>query len=124
MVVGALHEPFQTIHMGVTAENIAAKWEISRDQQNALAIESQNRAQRATEAGSFKGQIMPIMLRRKKGDVAYALEPRWRDWTLQSQRRECFSAGARHGCVDTLGRYDLRPLLRVLITRGDIPGVD
>ena len=54
MVVGALHDPFHTIHMGVTAENIAAKWGITREDQDALAVESHNRAQRATEAGYFK----------------------------------------------------------------------
>lgn len=74
MVVGALHDPFQTIHMGVTAENIAAKWGITREQQDALAVESHNRAQRATEAGYFKSQIMPIMLKNKKGDLAYTAD--------------------------------------------------
>ncbi len=59
MVVGALHDPFQTIHMGVTAENIAAKWGISREDQDKLAVESHNRAQRATEAGYFTSQITP-----------------------------------------------------------------
>ena len=42
MVVGALHDPFQNIHMGVTAENIAAKWGISREEQDAIAVESHN----------------------------------------------------------------------------------
>ena len=78
MVVGALHDPFQNIHMGVTAENIAAKWGISREQQDALAVESHNRAQRATEAGYFKDQIMPVILKSKKGDVAYALDEHFR----------------------------------------------
>jgi acetyl-CoA C-acetyltransferase len=45
MVVGALHDPFQNIHMGVTAENIAAKWGITREEQDAIAVESHNRAQ-------------------------------------------------------------------------------
>ena len=50
MVVGALHDPFHTIHMGVTAENVAAKFGITREMQDAAAVESHNRAQRATEA--------------------------------------------------------------------------
>ena len=78
MVVGALHDPFQNIHMGVTAENIAAKWGITREEQDAIAVESHNRAQRATEAGYFKDQIVPIMLKSKKGDVAYALDEHFR----------------------------------------------
>jgi acetyl-CoA C-acetyltransferase len=78
MVVGALHDPFHAIHMGVTAENIAAKWGISREEQDAIAVESHNRAQRATEAGYFTSQIMPVMLKSKKGDVAYATDEHFR----------------------------------------------
>ncbi len=78
MMIGALHDPFHTIHMGVTAENIAAKWGITREQQDQLALESHNRAQRATEAGYFKSQIMPVMLKSKKGDVAYEVDEHFR----------------------------------------------
>ncbi len=78
MMVGALHDPFHNVHMGVTAENIAAKWGISREDQDALAVESHNRAQRATEAGYFKEQILPVMLKSKKGDVAYAVDEHFR----------------------------------------------
>ena len=78
MMIGALHDPFQNIHMGVTAENIAAKWGISREEQDALAVESHNRAQRATEAGYFKEQIMPVMLKSKKGDTPYLTDEHFR----------------------------------------------
>ena len=78
MMTGALHDPFHAIHMGVTAENIAAKWGISREDQDKLAVESHNRAQRATEAGHFKDQIVPVMLKSKKGDVAYATDEHFR----------------------------------------------
>jgi acetyl-CoA C-acetyltransferase len=78
MMIGALHDPFQNIHMGVTAENIAAKWGISREEQDAIAVESHNRAQRATEAGYFKEQILPVMLKSKKGDVAYMVDEHFR----------------------------------------------
>ena len=78
MMIGALHDPFQNIHMGVTAENIAAKWGISREEQDALAVESHNRAQRATEAGYFKDQIMPVMLKSKKGDTPYLTDEHFR----------------------------------------------
>ena len=78
MMIGALHDPFHTIHMGVTAENIAAKWGISREEQDALAVQSHNRAQHATEAGYFKEQIMPVLLKSKKGDVAYATDEHFR----------------------------------------------
>jgi acetyl-CoA C-acetyltransferase len=78
MMMGALHDPFHTIHMGVTAENIAAKWGISREAQDALAVESHNRAQKATEAGYFKTQITPVMLKSKKGEVAYDTDEHFR----------------------------------------------
>ncbi|MBK7004272.1 MAG: acetyl-CoA C-acyltransferase family protein [Burkholderiales bacterium] len=78
MMIGALHDPFHNIHMGVTAENIAAKWGISREDQDALAVESHQRAQRATEAGYFKGQITPVMLKSKKGEVAYDTDEHFR----------------------------------------------
>ncbi len=78
MVVGALHDPFHTIHMGVTAENVAAKYGITREMQDALAVESHNRAQRATEAGLFKEQIVPVTLKSKKGDVTWATDEHFR----------------------------------------------
>jgi acetyl-CoA C-acetyltransferase len=78
MVLGALHDPFHTIHMGVTAENVATKYGITREMQDALAVESHNRAQRASEAGFFKEQILPIILKSKKGDIAYATDEHFR----------------------------------------------
>jgi acetyl-CoA C-acetyltransferase len=78
MMVGALHDPFQTIHMGVTAENIAKKWGITRDEQDALALESHLRAERATAQGRFTDQIVPMMLKTRKGDVAYATDEHFR----------------------------------------------
>jgi acetyl-CoA C-acetyltransferase len=78
MVVGALHDPFHTIHMGVTAENIAAKWGITREDQDRLAVESHNRAERAVAAGYFKSQILPILLKSRKGDVSYETDEHFR----------------------------------------------
>jgi acetyl-CoA C-acetyltransferase len=78
MMVGALQDPFHAIHMGVTAENIAAKWGISRDDQDALAVQSHNRAQHAIEAGYFKDQIVPVMLKTRKGETAYDTDEHFR----------------------------------------------
>jgi acetyl-CoA C-acetyltransferase len=78
MMVGALHDPFHNIHMGVTAENVAAQYGITREMQDALALESHNRAERATLEGRFKDQIMPVMLKSRKGDVAYATDEHFR----------------------------------------------
>ncbi len=71
MTVGALTDPFDTIHMGVTAENVAAKYGITREQQDALALESQRRAARAIAEGRFKEQIVPVELKTKKGPVLF-----------------------------------------------------
>ena len=78
MMVGALHDPFHNIHMGVTAENVAAKYGITREMQDALAVESHNRAEKATAAGYFKDQIVPVTLKSKKGDVAWATDEHFR----------------------------------------------
>ena len=78
MMVGALHDPFHAIHMGVTAENIAQKWGITREQQDALAVESHNRAERATTSGRFKEQILPIMVKGRKGEVAFEADEHFR----------------------------------------------
>ena len=71
MMVGALTDPFDTIHMGVTAENVAAKCGLDRNVQDAFAVESHKRAAAATAAGHFKSQILPIELKSKKGSVMF-----------------------------------------------------
>ncbi|WP_042269556.1 beta-ketothiolase BktB [Paraburkholderia heleia] len=71
MMTGALHDPFQTIHMGVTAENVAKKFGIAREAQDALALESHRRAERAIAEGRFKDQILPIPIKSKKGEVRF-----------------------------------------------------
>jgi acetyl-CoA C-acetyltransferase len=71
MMVGALTDPFDTVHMGITAENVAAKWGISRTMQDELAVESNRRAANAIAKGWFKDQILPIELKSKKGPVMF-----------------------------------------------------
>ena len=78
MLIGALHDPFHNIHMGMTAENVAARYGISREQQDRLAVESHNRAERATRNGWFKGQIVPVMVRGKGGDIAFEHDEHYR----------------------------------------------
>jgi acetyl-CoA C-acetyltransferase len=70
-VVGALNDPFDDCHMGVTAENVAEKWGISREDQDALAVESHKRAARALQNGYFKSQILPIEVRVKGGMIPF-----------------------------------------------------
>ena len=71
MMVGALTDPFDTIHMGVTAENVANKCGITRADQDAFAVESHKRAANAIAKGYFKDQILPIELKSKKGPVQF-----------------------------------------------------
>ncbi len=71
MMLGALHDPFENIHMGVTAENVAAKWGITREDQDELAVISHQRAAAAIAAGYFKDQILPIEMTTRKGTVVF-----------------------------------------------------
>ncbi|MDH4189754.1 MAG: acetyl-CoA C-acyltransferase family protein [Betaproteobacteria bacterium] len=71
-MVGALHDPFGHGHMGITAENIAAKYGFTRAQQDAFALESHLRAARAIEQGYFKSQIVPVELKTRKGVETFA----------------------------------------------------
>jgi acetyl-CoA C-acetyltransferase len=71
MMVGALTDPFDTIHMGVTAENVAAKCSLNREQQDTFAVESHRRAALAQSKGYFKNQILPIEIKSRKGPVMF-----------------------------------------------------
>ena len=70
-MVAALTDPFGVGHMGITAENLSAKWTITREEQDALAVESQRRAAAAIAEGRFKSQIVPIVKQTKKGDLVF-----------------------------------------------------
>ena len=71
MMLGALHDPFHGVHMGVTAENVAQRHGISREQQDALAVESHRRAAHAIEAGYFKEQIVPVTRKSRHGETVF-----------------------------------------------------
>jgi acetyl-CoA C-acetyltransferase len=73
-MTAALHDPFGHGHMGITAENIAAKYGFTREAQDAFALESHRRAGRALEAGHFKSQIVPIEVKSKKGPVVFDID--------------------------------------------------
>ena len=70
-MVAVLTDPFGVGHMGITAENLATKHGITREEQDAFAVESQKRAAAAIAAGRFKSQIVPITLKTRKGDVVF-----------------------------------------------------
>ena len=78
MMIGALQDPFHKIHMGVTAENVAAKYGITRDDQDKLAVESHRRAAQATSEGRFKSQIVAVEVKGKKGTVSFDTDEHFR----------------------------------------------
>jgi acetyl-CoA C-acetyltransferase len=74
MMVGALSDPFDDVHMGVTAENVAKKHNISRVDQDTLAVESHNRAANAIDQGYFKAQIVPVEITVKRAQVPFEVD--------------------------------------------------
>ena len=69
MLRDGLIDTFQNYHMGITAENIAEKWQITRDEQDKFAVGSQNKAEEAVKSGRFKDEITPVTIKSRKGDV-------------------------------------------------------
>ena len=69
MIKDGLWDAFNNYHMGTTAENVAEKWQISREQQDAFAVSSQNKAEAAQKAGRFADEITPFVVKTRKGDI-------------------------------------------------------
>jgi len=82
-MLGILHDPFHGIHMGITAENIAERNSISRQTQDALAFEDQQRAARAIAQGYFNSQIAAVEVRSRKGSVLFSQDEHPRATTLE-----------------------------------------
>ncbi len=133
MMLGALNCPFGTGHMGVTAENVAAEHDISRGAQDAFALESQNRAAAAIEAGYFDEQIVPVEVRVKRDMVPFARDEHPKATTLEAlgglktvfQKDGTVTAGNASGINDGAGavvlargeaaeKAGLKPRARVL----------
>lgn len=74
MIRDGLWDAFNGYHMGVTAENVANKWQISRDMQDAFAVASQNKAEAAQKAGKFVDEIVPFVIKTRKGDVTVSAD--------------------------------------------------
>ncbi|MEN9774776.1 MAG: hypothetical protein RL322_1846 [Pseudomonadota bacterium] len=88
MMVGALHDPFQRIHMGVTAENVARQCQISREDQDRLAVESHQRAANALRQGYFRDQILGVELKSRKGTTVFDTDEHVRhDATLEDMAK-------------------------------------
>jgi acetyl-CoA C-acetyltransferase len=98
-MVGALHDPFGHGHMGVTAENIAAKYGFTREQQDQFSVESHRRAANALDKGWFKSQIVPVELKTKKGVEHYALDEHVRPGAKPEDLAKLKAAFKKEGTV-------------------------
>lgn len=133
-MLGALHDPFAGIHMGITAENIAEQLGITRQDQDALALVSQQRAARAIAEGRFDGQIVPIEIQTRKGVVTFAVDEHVRGDVSAEQLASMKPAFKKDGSVtagnasglndgaaalvlataDTVRGHNLKPLARLV----------
>jgi acetyl-CoA C-acetyltransferase len=146
MIVDGLWDVYNQYHMGTTAENVAKKYEISRAEQDAFAVASQNKAEAAQKAGRFKDEIVPVMIPQRKGDpVAFAhdefpkagttlesvagLRPAFaKDGTVTAANASGLNDGAAAVLVMTAARaasLDLRPLatIRAYASSGVDPAI-
>jgi acetyl-CoA C-acetyltransferase len=99
MMIGALSDPFGVGHMGVTAENVAAEHQVTREQQDAFAVESQRRATLAIGEGRFKSQILPIEVRVKRDMVPFATDEHVKSATTMESLAKLRPAFQKDGTV-------------------------
>ena len=107
-MLGILHDPWEKMHMGITAENVAARYNISREQQDELAFTSQKRAAAAIASGHFKEQIVPVEVQTRKGVVVFDTDEHVRGDTT----------------LETLGK--MKPAFKTdgLVTAGNASGIN
>ncbi len=87
-LIGGLQDPFDSCHMGITGENVAKRWKISREDQDALAVESHKRAASAIAEGCFKEQILPLEIKQRKKTFIFDTDEHVRsDVTLEDMTR-------------------------------------
>jgi acetyl-CoA C-acetyltransferase len=135
MVNDGLWDVFNNCHMGITAENLAVKYNISRAEQDKMSAESQNKAEKAIKEGRFKDEIVPVVIPQRKGDpVVFDTDefPRFgtTEQTLAKlkpafKKDGTVTAGNASGCndgaaavlvvsEDALKKYNLKPLARIV----------
>jgi len=99
MIKDGLWDVFNNYHMGQTAENLAQKYQISREEQDAFAVASQNKAEAAKKAGKFKDEIAPVTIKSKKGDVVFDTDEYIRDGVTRESVAGLRPAFTRDGTV-------------------------
>ena len=102
-MVATLTDPFGIGHMGVTAENLVSKWGISREEQDALAVESHRRAAVAIAEGRFKSQIVPIVKKTRKGEVVFDTDEHCKPETTMESLAKLKPAFKKEGGTVTAG---------------------
>ena len=102
-MVATLTDPFGVGHMGITAENLVTKWGITREEQDALAVESHRRAAAAIAEGRFKSQIVPIVKQTKKGEVVFDTDEHVRAGTTMETLAKMKPAFKKEGGSVTAG---------------------
>ncbi|MBX3537089.1 MAG: acetyl-CoA C-acetyltransferase [Chelatococcus sp.] len=99
MIKDGLWDAFHGYHMGVTAENVATKWQISREEQDAFAVASQNKAEAAKKAGRFKDEIAPVTIASRKGDTVIDTDEYIRDGATLEAMAKLRPAFSKEGTV-------------------------
>lgn len=99
MLKDGLTDAFNGYHMGTTAENIATRWQISREEQDAFATASQNKAEAARKAGRFKDEIVPVTVKSRKGDVIVDTDEYIRDGATLDAMAKLRPAFSKDGTV-------------------------
>jgi acetyl-CoA C-acetyltransferase len=99
MIRDGLWDAFNNYHMGQTAENLAQKYQISREEQDAFAVASQNKAEAARKAGKFKAEIAPVTIKSRKGDVLFDTDEYIRDGVTKESISGLKPAFAKDGTV-------------------------
>jgi acetyl-CoA C-acetyltransferase len=118
-MLGALHDPFANIHMGITAENIADHYGITRQDQDALALLSQQRAARAISEGRFDGQIVPIEIQTRKGPILFSVDEHVRSDVSAQQLANMKPAFKKDGSVTAGNASGLNDGAAALIMAND-----
>jgi acetyl-CoA C-acetyltransferase len=103
MIKDGLWDAFNGYHMGQTAENVAQKWQITREEQDAFAVTSQNRAEKAKKAGRFKDEIVPVTIKTRKGETVMSDDEYIRDGATLEALASLRPAFQRDGGTVTAG---------------------
>jgi acetyl-CoA C-acetyltransferase len=99
MIKDGLWDIFNNYHMGITAENVAAKFGITRDMQDQFAVTSQNKAEAAIKSGRFSDEIIPVIIKNKKGDISFATDENPRAGTTLESLTKLRPAFSKDGTV-------------------------